>query len=493
MNASPVAVDERGSSRLRRLSAALRPLRLGPDVARIVFLWAAWLAVICVFQIVVAARLEPQRPDNVLGWTAGETADAIPAATGTGCRPLLADPNMNEHVAFDSEYYIAIAVAGYDNPDSQAYVYDTTGRGVVNAGVPTCTEHMDGWTPLDYAFMPGYPTAMAGVMTAGGVVPGPSGLTTTGLATLCGIVVSALGGLLALLALARLMAYLERRRCADTSGDWPSGSAWAGPSGLRAALYLLVFPTGFYLAQVYSDGLFLGLAFMACALAVEKKIVGAAIFAGFAAITRQVGLFLFLPLAWSAFEILRDPQTRPSGWRRGVPVIATLVPVAVFAAWFLSPLGQNWQLVEREFFARSFDVPKSIDLWSKAVDSLVSGVDKTAVDRGFGVYGGGALVSSTSVYIALEFLSLALGVTASVWLLWKRMPGVALFGLGVVLLSAGSSGAQGMDRYVLAVPAIFLMLAWFGRNIVFDRVWVMASTLLMGMLAMLFTFGFWVS
>jgi hypothetical protein len=50
-----------------------------------------------------------------------------------------------------------------------------------------------------------------------------------------------------------------------------------------------------------------------------------------------------------------------------------------------------------------------------------------------------------------------------------------------------------MDRYVLAVAAIFLMLAWSGRRVVFDRAWVMASTLLMGMLAMLFTFGFWVS
>jgi hypothetical protein len=61
------------------------------------------------------------------------------------------------------------------------------------------------------------------------------------------------------------------------------------------------------------------------------------------------------------------------------------------------------------------------------------------------------------------------------------------------VLSAGSSYAQGMDRYVLAVPAIFLMLAWFGRRDVFDRAWVLASTLLMGMLVMLCTFGFWVS
>jgi hypothetical protein len=46
---------------------------------------------------------------------------------------------------------------------------------------------------------------------------------------------------------------------------------------------------------------------------------------------------------------------------------------------------------------------------------------------------------------------------------------------------------------VLAVPAIFLMRAWFGRRVVFDRAWLVANTLLMGMLAKLFTFGFWVS
>jgi hypothetical protein len=37
------------------------------------------------------------------------------------------------------------------------------------------------------------------------------------------------------------------------------------------------------------------------------------------------------------------------------------------------------------------------------------------------------------------------------------------------------------------------MLACLGRRPIFDRVWTMASTLLMGMLAMLFTSGFWVA
>lgn len=467
--------------------------RPGPDLVKIVLLWAAWLAIICAFQIAVEARVQPARPDYTLAWTPSETGADFPAATGPGCRPMLSDPNMNEHVAFDSEYYISIAVTGYDDPNAPAYV--SLDGHVVNAGVPSCNDGMDGWTSLDYAFMPAYPMTMRPVMAVESVLPFTSDLTEYGRATLAGIIVSALGGLLAMLALARLMAHMERRR-KPSAGDDENAVAkvgpWGGTHGLRAAMYLLVFPTGFYLAQVYTEGLFIGLAFMACALAVEKKVLGAAIFACLAAVTRQAGVFLFLPLAWAALQILRDSQTRPKGWRIGIPIVAALAPVATFAAWFSSSLGQNWQTVEREYFSRSFDLPKSIDLWQKSWDSLVSGVDKTGINTGYGVYGGGLLPSSTSFYIALEFISLALAIVACVWLV-RRMPGVALFGLAVIVLSAGSSSAQGMDRYVLAVPAIFLMLAWFGRREVFDRAWVLASTLLMGLLVMLFTFGFWVS
>lgn len=493
-----LAPDESGSPHRRWPAVPQVPFRVRlpfrppADVVRIVVVWAAWLVIVCAFQIAVEARLQPARPDDTLAWTPNETGQAIPAATGPGCRPLLADPNMNEHVAFDSEYYISIAVAGYDDPNAQAYV-SLDGR-TVSLGVPACTAGMDGWTPLNYAFMPAYPISMRPVMAVESVLPLTSDLTEVGRATLAGIIVSAIGGLLAMLALARLMAFLEyRRKPAPAEGDDVEAAtgAWGGRHGLRAALYLLVFPTGFYLAQVYTEGLFIGLAFMACALAVEKKIVAATAFAILAALTRQAGFLLFLPLAWATVQIFRDGQTRPRGWRIGVPIAAALAPVAAFAAWFVSPLGQNWQTVEREFFSRSFDIPKSIDLWHTAWDSLITGVDKSAAGA-YAVYGGGPLPSATTVYITLEFLSLALGIVACIWLL-PRMPGVALFGLGVIVLSAGSSYAQGMDRYVLAVPAIFLMLAWFGRRDVFDRAWVLASTLLMGMLVMLFTFGFWVS
>jgi hypothetical protein len=460
------------------------------EFLRIVGLWAAWLAIVCTFQVVVQARLAPERPDYTLGWTQYETGQLV-----LDCRPMLDDSNMNEHVAFDSEYYLSIAQAGYDDPNASAFA--DLGFGQRWQGVPSCSPGAPAdWTSLNYAFLPGYPMAMRPIMAVENVLPFTSDLTDTGKATLAGIVVSALGGLLAMLALARLTGSWARRR-GETG---PEAGPWGGLGGLRAAFYLLIFPTGFYLAQVYTEGLFVGLAFMACALSVERKILAAAVFAALATWVRPVGIFLVLPLAWAAFEVVRDrwpsvlgPDRKANAWL-GASLLSVLAPLAAFVAWYVSPLGESFRQVEDSFFSRRFDLVGSFNAWVDVWNSLVTGVDKTGNSSGYAVFGGGSLASSSTVYITLEFIAVALALVASVWL-FRRMPGVALFGMGVLLLSFGSSAVapQGMIRYVLAVPAIFLMLAWLGRRAVFDRVWVLASTLLMGMLVMLFTFGFWVS
>ena len=41
--------------------------------------------------------------------------------------------------------------------------------------------------------------------------------------------------------------------------------------GLRAAYYLVIFPAGMFLAQVYTEGLFVGLSFGALTLAQKKQ------------------------------------------------------------------------------------------------------------------------------------------------------------------------------------------------------------------------------
>ena len=75
----------------------------------------------------------------------------------------------------------------------------------------------------------------------------------------------------------------------------------------------------------------------------------------------------------------------------------------------------------------------------------------------------------------------------------KEYPEVAWLSLTILLISWGSGPASGMHRYVLTTPAVFIALADWGRNPVFDRVWTLASILWLGLLSALFAMDMWVA
>jgi hypothetical protein len=63
----------------------------------------------------------------------------------------------------------------------------------------------------------------------------------------------------------------------------------------------------------------------------------------------------------------------------------------------------------------------------------------------------------------------------------------------MIIFALTSGAAQGMVRYVLVTPPLFWVLARWGRQPAFDRLWSLASILLLALEAMLFTFDFWVA
>jgi hypothetical protein len=95
------------------------------------------------------------------------------------------------------------------------------------------------------------------------------------------------------------------------------------------------------------------------------------------------------------------------------------------------------------------------------------------------------------IYFSIEVATTLTALVSSIWLL-RRDPIVALFSLAVVLLSALSGSAQSMARYMLIAPAMFIALGYWGKNKLFDKVWTIASILLMGMSVLLFSYDMWV-
>src|SRR5215208_7031915 len=140
----------------------------------IFFVWLAWVFTIIIFQAWADARLVVKWPDNALTWTTNETGRGYQKD-----QAYLLEPFMNHQVAWDSEYYLAIAVGGYDDPATDL------------VGPP------GNQLTKSYAFLPFYPLLMRVVMFPLSLL----GLSPIATATLAGVIVSALGALGAMYAL----------------------------------------------------------------------------------------------------------------------------------------------------------------------------------------------------------------------------------------------------------------------------------------------------
>jgi hypothetical protein len=412
------------------------------SLRRLILIWAGWAVVLLTFQHWAPRRFQLERPDRVLEWTIHETT-----ADSQDDKPYLLDPFLNEHVAWDSEFYLAIAMGGYDDPAVRAVPSTFTWR-----ESRLCTAGLDAdCTSLSYAFFPLYPVAIRIVAVPFQFLD----LTPIARATLAGTLVSLLGTLGAVLAL---------RAITRTS---------LGEEGaLRAAFYFLVFPSGFFLAQVYSEGFYLGLVFGALACLLARKWALAALLAALAVWTRPGMALLVIPMLWIWFY----DRTWTLGWKRALlRGLAALTPALAYGVWSLTSLGRNFFLIERLFFGRRLlAVGSSLAQWRNAFPSL------------------GHAPPATTFYYALEFAAVALAIAACFMLLRQR-PELSLFGLAAVAFAFTSGSPQGMTRYVLPAVPMFWVLARWGRNPAFDRTWSLISILLLGVAAILFSFDFWVA
>ena len=427
----------------------------------ILWIWIGWAIIMICFQIYVPGRFSLARPDYAVFWTAKETMEGSQDG-----KIYLNEPFLNEHVSWDSEYYLAIATGGYEDPAIQRIGTTMFSSGTQFLGywpfvIPPSQGAVLPGVSLSYAFFGFYPF----VMRLAAIPLSLLGMNPIATSTLAGVLVSMVG------TLAAMWALYEMGR-----------SELGEEGGLRAAFYLIIFPSGFFLAQVYTEGLFVGLAFSSLVLLRKGQRGWAALLAVFATFTRAVGIALFIPLliSWIREGEWRDLDME---WRqiyyKGLPWkiigrgLVVFSPVLAFLLWRISYYGMAFSKVEEEYFGRGLlSLGYTFVAWSDAFRAL------------FGSN------SQAATYYMIEWGAIVIALIACI-VGFRRHPDLATFGLLVVVLSFTSGPAQGMHRYVLAAPPVFLFLGRLGNNRTFDRVWTIASILLMSTLTILFTFDMW--
>jgi hypothetical protein len=408
------------------------------SIRLLVLIWLAWSIIIVGYMTYASVRYKPERPDNALIWTASETNSRSNADN-----PYLLDPTLNALVAWDSEYYLAIATTGYDDMENVAPV---DYQGEVHS--------------KSYAFFPLYPYLMKVVRVPFVFL----GFSEIGASTIAGMIVSLLGTLGAMLAIFDLSR--------DELGE---------DGAVRTAFMMLIFPVSFFFAVVYTEGLFVGLAFGCLAFLQRRQWLTASFLAFLATWTRSVGAALLLPLLllW-AYDFFK------SGDNRGVPSLsepekrrmllvlpALFAPVLAYFLWRMA-FGVHFDFVQDHWFGNKlFDISTTMEAWKQ-----YNFFAQTSPEAQFN--------------IILGLSAVVLGVFSCFWNA-RKYPLLAIFGFIALLIpmTGGWTGTNSAIRYVLVMPTLWIMLGQFSRNVVFEKSWTVLSILLLAMQAYLFSVDMW--
>jgi Mannosyltransferase (PIG-V) len=334
---------------------------------------------------------------------------------------------MNLWSHWDGEHYAALAASGYLQPPDNA-------------------------SP---AFFPLYPLLMRSFAELFG---GPLSLGTL---SLWGVLIS-----LAALPFALYFIY----KIAE--------DGWGEQTARITVLTLAFFPTSFFLHSAYTESLFLALSAASLwALRVRKDLLLACALAAFATATRNVGVFLVVPLA---YEWLRGEAGRGYGWGRGVACLA-LAPSGLL--WYAAYLWLRSGNLFLFYSAQSYWSRRPTDPLTFVTDVFVEAYEGLT-----GLFRPQPLADS-----ALEDLMGRLNGTTDAYNLLFLLFAAALLLLGLrvlpfslsaytfllvfpaVFFGKPSTPLMGLPRYVLVAFPLFIVLALLLKNRRVLAAWLVLS------------------
>jgi len=246
----------------------------------------------------------------------------------------------------------------------------------------------------------------------------------------------------------------------------------------RAALYLGIFPSAFFLFAPFTEALFLAAVVWTLVFARERRWLLAAVLAFVAGLTRVQGLLLVLPLAWEALVAARDARsdrrlaTRDGRFIVATSVIATVAPAIAFLGFAFAARqlsGETPYDAQAFWGGTSFHPP-----WE-----VVAASYRWIVERGDGAQ-------------ALNLITL-IGSAALLLAAARRMPlTYSLYAWPPIILIAlriQPTPLTSTIRYVVVLFPIFIVLALLTGRPWLERAWVILSLLFLGLLTATFLGG----
>ena len=237
----------------------------------------------------------------------------------------------------------------------------------------------------------------------------------------------------------------------------------------RAVKYLLLFPTAFFFFAGYTESLFLVLLILSWRGAKQGLWWQAGVFGLLATMTRFIGVYLLVAYAWMWLKAPRSQKLRIAAWLAPIPL--------TFIGWFW--LTERLYEISPTTAVLKFWYLQTAWPWEGIITTI-----KTILQQPnfFG-----------KIYVYPDLLSVFLFGWAIIWAAKRSWWPEAIFmsaTLGSFLIKVLDSGLLiSTSRYVLVLFPGFLMLAEWGKNRWFDKVWSVVSFALMLFLATFFFVG----
>jgi hypothetical protein len=251
------------------------------------------------------------------------------------------------------------------------------------------------------------------------------------------------------------------------------------PAARRAVLYAAIFPTSFFFLAPYSESTYL-LLVVVCLWAARRQRWGAAAAAGAgAALTRNVGIVLALPLAVEAVQ-----RWMESG-RKGIPLRGLLASLG-------PPVGTGLYLLYWQQKAGDWLAPVHQQAgWDRRLTSPLSALWQGALDalHFTGVYPGG--------YHQLDLLVVAPALALAVYATIRFRPAYWVFVwaslIPPLLLVFSGRPLMSIPRFLLPLfPLFWAAAAWTRKHPLRHELYLVASSLLLGVMLLLFVTWYYV-
>jgi hypothetical protein len=251
---------------------------------------------------------------------------------------------------------------------------------------------------------------------------------------------------------------------------------WGEPVAKGTVLVLAFFPTTFFLNAAYTESLFLALsAGSLWAIRVRKDLLLACSLAALAAATRNVGIFLVVPLMYEWIKCMERFRCQ------GVYLLLAPGGLLAYMGYLWVRFGDPLLFYSaQESWGRQATGPLDTArrVWVSAVEAAGRLLDP-------GLWSDPSLGNvANHLAGASNFINLAFFVLAGVVLLVgsRHLPlSLTIYGLLLVapatLFGTPGSPLMGTPRYVLVAFPIFIVLALLLRNRVLLGGWLVVSTL----------------